>query len=206
MGTHLFGSPLYKAIKLVFYKIINPNQRLWLSPRHHWYSYFAQLRTLCRVKYLADSACRYCDSWREYAFQWNASTFGNLQYDHGGSALWIERLDLHYCKISARFHSLTEMSRDRNGQTETARPNRPGRNDSDRNGSDRKVLFRLFKLKLVRNPVAKLYSVRKHGTHRAWLYKRIFISEWQVEICWNCAYYKKCQRLMACATISWSNV
>jgi len=29
---------------------------------------------------------------------------------------------LHYCKISARIHSLTEMSRDRRGQTELARP------------------------------------------------------------------------------------
>jgi len=28
----------------------------------------------------------------------------------------------------------TEMSRDRNGQTELARPNRPDRNGSDRNG------------------------------------------------------------------------
>jgi len=34
---------------------------------------------------------------------------------------------LHYCKVSARFHSLTEMSRDRNGQTESARPNWPDR-------------------------------------------------------------------------------
>ena len=33
---------------------------------------------------------------------------------------------LHWCKISARFHSLTEMSGDRNGQTKTARPNRCG--------------------------------------------------------------------------------
>jgi len=32
------------------------------------------------------------------------------------------------CKISARFHSLTEMSPDRNG---------PDRNGADRNGSDR---------------------------------------------------------------------
>jgi len=31
----------------------------------------------------------------------------------------------------------TEMSHDRNGQTETARPNRPDRNGSDRNGSER---------------------------------------------------------------------
>jgi len=44
---------------------------------------------------------------------------------------------LHYCKISARIHSLTEMSRDRRGQTELARPNRPDRNGSDRNRSDR---------------------------------------------------------------------
>jgi len=59
---------IYKAIKLAFYNIINRNQRLWLSPRHHRFSYFArQPRTLCRVKYLADSACRYCESWWEYA-------------------------------------------------------------------------------------------------------------------------------------------
>jgi len=51
---------------------------------------------------------------------------------------------LHYCKVSARFHSLTEMSRDRNGPTEAARPNRPDRNGADRNGSDRKVLFLEF--------------------------------------------------------------
>jgi len=34
---------------------------------------------------------------------------------------------LHHCKIFARIHSLTEMSRDRNGQTESARRNRPDR-------------------------------------------------------------------------------
>jgi len=25
-------------------------------------------------------------------FEWNASTFGNLQYDDGGSVLWIKRI------------------------------------------------------------------------------------------------------------------
>jgi len=42
-----------------------------------------------------------------------------------------------YCKIFARFHSLTEMSRDQNGQTKSARPTQPDRIGSDRNGSDR---------------------------------------------------------------------
>ena len=62
---------IYKAINLAIYNIICRYQRLWLSPRHHWFSYFArQLRTLCRVKYLSNSPCRYCESWREYALSW----------------------------------------------------------------------------------------------------------------------------------------
>jgi len=32
---------IYKAIKLAFSHVINRNQRLWLSPRHHWFSYFS---------------------------------------------------------------------------------------------------------------------------------------------------------------------
>ena len=59
---------MYKTIKLAFYNIINRNERLWLSPCHYWFSYFArQLRILCQVNYLADCACRYCHSWMEYA-------------------------------------------------------------------------------------------------------------------------------------------
>jgi len=56
---------IHKAIKLAFYDImINGNQRLWLSAHHYWFSYFAwQLRTLCRAKYFADSACHYYHSW-----------------------------------------------------------------------------------------------------------------------------------------------
>ena len=111
---------IYKAIKFAFYNIINRNGRLWLSPRHYWFSYFAQLRTLCRVKYLADSACRYCESWREHAssgMPWPLVTYSmmmeGVRFESNGSTL-------HYCKISIRLHSLTEMSRDRNGQTETA--------------------------------------------------------------------------------------
>jgi len=83
---------IYKAIKLAFYNIINRNQRLWLSPRHHWFSNFArQLRTLCRVKFLADSACRYCDSWREHALSGMSRPL--VTYDDGGSALCIKWLN-----------------------------------------------------------------------------------------------------------------
>jgi len=54
-----------QACILQYYK----SQSKTLSPTHHWFSYFArQPRTLCRVKYLAHSACHYCESWREYAF------------------------------------------------------------------------------------------------------------------------------------------
>jgi len=96
-----------KAIKLAFCNIINCNQRFWLSPGHHWFSYFArQLRTLCRVKYFADSACRYCESWREYALSGmprSLVTYSMLmegvRFESNGSAL-------HQFKISERFHTL----------------------------------------------------------------------------------------------------
>jgi len=65
-------------------------------------------------------------------FELNASSFGNLHYDDG-VRFETNGSTLHSCKISARFHSLTEMSRDRNIQTKSARPNRPDRNVSDRN-------------------------------------------------------------------------
>jgi len=100
---------IYKAIKFALYNVINRNERLWLSPRHHWFSYFPQLRTLCRVKYLADSACRYSESWREHALSglpWPLVTYSmmmeGVRFESNGSTL-------HYCKITARFHSLTEM-------------------------------------------------------------------------------------------------
>jgi len=129
---------IYKAIKLALYNVINRNGRLWLSTRHHWFSYIAQQRTLCRVKYLADSSCRYGESWREYALSgmpWPLVTYSMMME---GVRFESNSSTLHYCKISARFHSLTEMSRDRNSSDW----NSPDRNSSDRNGPDRKVLFR----------------------------------------------------------------
>ena len=107
---------IYKAIKLAFYNIINCNQRLWLSPR-----YFAQqVRTLCQVKYLADSACRYCDSWREYALSTTPRPL--VTYDDGEIALWIKRLDsreprnVTYCAESRNFQWACQISREWHSQ------------------------------------------------------------------------------------------
>ena len=83
---------MHKAIKLAFYNKINRNQRIWLSPHNYLFSYFEwQLRTLCRIKYLAYSACHYYDSWWEYALSKMPQPL--LTYDDGWSALWIKRLE-----------------------------------------------------------------------------------------------------------------
>ena len=141
-------SQIYKGIKLAFYTIINRNRRLWLSPRHHWFSYFAQLRILRRVKYLADSVCRYCESWREHYLSVVPRPLVTYSMMMKGARFESNSSTLHYCKISARFHSLTKMSRDRKGQTESARPNRPDRNSSDRKARTEKSCWFVRKAKI----------------------------------------------------------
>jgi len=85
---------IYKAIKLAIYNIINRNQRL-AEPE----TPLIQLLCTTAKNFMPSKLpCRQrlplLRIVKGVRFEWNASTFGNLQYDDGGSALSIKRLVL----------------------------------------------------------------------------------------------------------------
>ena len=102
-------------------------------------------KNLCRVKCLADSACRYCESWWEYALSGMPRRLATYSMIVEGVRFESNGSTLHYCKNSAKISysdrnvpwpkrpdrigqaetAQTEMTQTETAQTETARPKSP---------------------------------------------------------------------------------